>query len=554
MEEELSEKLPFESENWERDAQAVLEDCLKNRDETKFLKCMGEIQREIPLWIAENLLTMSAQHNFQQAVTAILKKFEGKYLNVREAARTAVQNGHDEIFETLLKVKPEIAHHLILTVCLKLGEPRKGVDDDDIRSNLETCLELILKQINVDVCCTDIADISSVLSAYFDDCLKKIRNQTNEGVVEFDYRCLMPQSPQNVFAKRDTTHRPTRETEVFLDIVRNKNLKHLLKHPLLSSFLYHKWCKIQSILYTNIVFYGIFYVLLNIYILNMTYENSPNENGTQTVNNSCDVVLNSILLIRCYRLWFFVILLWLLFIIREILLFACCPCRYLMNWENWLQAVLIIFTLILLCGAGAWSRVVVIILSALMLTTLISQHPKISTNFEMFWIISRNYMFLLLPYTVLVIAFVLAFYILFENSRHFSEDSLFKTLIMVFIGEFNFNDILVDSHPVSIRIVLVLFAFFTFVSINVYGLVVNDTNEILSKAELNGLSSRIRLIVYLEDIALGEPFSWFSWFSRANSCLLQWNPFSFLTKKIFWFTHYSENDKITFLSRLHNSR
>ncbi|TGZ38331.1 Transient receptor potential cation channel protein painless [Temnothorax longispinosus] len=151
MREELSQVQIIISENsWEAQ---VLENYLNDGDETNFLKFMAEIsQGEIPLWMAENLLTMSAQHNLKLAVTAILKRFEGKYLNVREAARTAVQNGHYDIFEALLKVKPEIAHYLILSICLMLGEPRKRVDD--IRSNLEKCLKLILNQVK-DVRCTD---------------------------------------------------------------------------------------------------------------------------------------------------------------------------------------------------------------------------------------------------------------------------------------------------------------------------------------------------------------------------------------------------------------
>ncbi|XP_071565342.1 uncharacterized protein [Temnothorax nylanderi] len=545
-------KVTLTSENWTRDAQAVLEDCLKNRDETKFVECMKKIQGEIFPCLAENLLTIFAQHNWQKAVRAILDRFEKKpgqethlYLSVmRKAAHTAVQNGHHVILGELLNVEPEISHHLILSVCLKLGEPRKrGVNDTLLRSNLKTCLELILKQINVDVCCIDIAEISSVLSAYFDDCLKKIRNQTNEDVIEYDYRCLMS---HNIFSKQNTTYRGTCETEVFLDIARNKNLNHLLKHPLLSSFLYQKWCKIRHILYTNIAFYGIFYFLLNTYILNMIYESSPNENGTQTVNDS----LNSTLLIRFYPespvlsspiqsiLWIFVIVLWLLFTIWEILLFACCP-RYFMNRENQLQVVLIIFTLILFCGAGAWSRVVVVLLSALVLTALISQHPKISTNFEMCLIISRNYVRLLLQCLVLIIAF---FYIFFLSNP---GDPFFIMLIMVFTGKFNSNDILVNSRTVLSYIVIVLFTFFIFLVTVINGPAVSITKENRSEAELNGLISRIRLIVYLENIAFGKPFSWLNWFSRGNSCLLRWNPFR---NRIFLFPHYLENGKITFFA------
>ncbi|XP_071559422.1 transient receptor potential cation channel protein painless-like [Temnothorax nylanderi] len=586
MEKELSEKLPFKNENWEVNAQD-LKYYLNDGDETNFLKCMKAFQGEIPIRMAENLLTMSAQHNFRQAVTAILKRFGGKHLNVRKAARATVQNGHHVILGELLRVEPEMANDLILSVCAELGVPGKqGVDDT---SNLLKCLELILEQNNVDVRCTDkkgntplhyaaradnrkamslllkrgsyighmnkfnippIRDIPvGTLSEYFDDCLKEIRDQTNKDVIEFDYRCLMP---QNVFAKQNTTHRPTREMEVFLYIARHKNLKHLLKHPLLSSFLYLKWLKIRHILYSNLVFYGTFYILLNAYILSMTYENSPNENGTQTVNNSSDVVSNSTLIKKsirsCYPESFLrtcVIVFGLLFTIREIFQCACCRYRYVLDWENWLQVVLIISIFILLCGAGLWSGVVVIILSAVQMITLISQHPKMSASFEMFWTVSLDYVCLLFPYMFLIAAFALAFHILFKNSMNFSDpgQSFFKTIIMI-TGEFNSNDISFVSYPICSHIVFVLFVFLIgIVLINLLnGLAVSDTNEILSRAELIGLISRVRLIIYLEDIAFGEPLNWFS---HRKTRFLRWNFFSFFINRILLFPYYLKNGKIT---------
>lgn len=377
------------------------------------------------------------------------------------------------------------------------------------------------------------------LSDYFDDCLRLMKNRTNEYIIEFDYRCLMPHN-----IEQNTTQRATRETEMFLYIARNKHLKHLLKHPLLSSFLYLKWLKIRSVLYANFVFYGFFYLLLNAYILSMTYESPPN--GTRTVNDSFDV--ESTFLIGCYPenfLRIFVIVLWLLFTIREIFQYACCPYRYMMDWENWLQVVLIVFILVMLCGAGLWSGVVVIILSALELITLISEHPKMSASFEMFRTVSLTYVCLLFPYMFLIIAFALAFYTLFKNNHNFSDPghSLFKTIIMI-TGEFNSNDIPFVAYPVWSHIVFVLFVFLiAIVLLNLLnGLAVNDTNKILSKAELIGLISRIRLIVYLEDVAFGEPFSWFG---RGNSRFLRWKPFGSLINKLLLFPHYLENGKIT---------
>lgn len=157
LKEELSEKLPFESENWEVDAQD-LKYYLNNEDETNFLKCMKIIEGEIAPDTAENLLTTSAQYNFRQAVMAILKRFEGKHLNVRKAARATVQDGHHVILGELLKLEPEMVNDLILSVCQELGMPRKrGIDNT---SKLLKCLELILEQSNVDVRCTDSAYIA----------------------------------------------------------------------------------------------------------------------------------------------------------------------------------------------------------------------------------------------------------------------------------------------------------------------------------------------------------------------------------------------------------
>lgn len=148
----LLEKLIFKSENREVNTQD-LKYYLNNEDEANFLKCMKTLQGEIPHGMAENLLTMSAQRNFQQTVTAILKRFEGKHLDVRKAARATVQDGHYVILGKLLKMEPNMANDLILSVCLELGVPgKRGVNKS---SNLLKCLELILKHNNVDVHCTD---------------------------------------------------------------------------------------------------------------------------------------------------------------------------------------------------------------------------------------------------------------------------------------------------------------------------------------------------------------------------------------------------------------
>lgn len=360
--------------------------------------------------------------------------------------------------------------------------------------------------------------------------------------------------PHDVLAKHDKNHRVTSEMEVFKYIACNGAFKHLLKHPLLSSFLFLKWHRIRRVLYANFAFYVIFYLLLNAYILSMTYDSSTSKNETQMVNNiRNNMSLESTLRIAWYQnnlLWAFTIMLLLLFVFREILQFISCPWRYLENLGNWLEITLIVLTFAVLCSAGPQVGAIVILLSAWELVILISQHPRMTTGIEMFRTVSFNFVRFLFPYAFLILAFALAFYTLFKDSDNtsFSDPghSFFKTVIML-TGEFDANDIPFVSHPVWSHIVFVLFVFLiAIVLFNLLnGLAVSDTAEILCKAELVGLISRIRLISYIEDVAIGKPCSYFC---CDNLCPLPWNPFGSLARRILLFPHYLRNGRISIKS------
>ncbi|KAG5315193.1 PAIN protein, partial [Acromyrmex insinuator] len=532
-------------------------------DETNFLKNMEFIKIEILYSVAEELLEMSVQRGFYKITIGILEKLKGKKFSVRKAAQEAVQQNDYAILQVLLEVQPNVAN-----------------DNTPDRLN---CLKLILEQEDVNVRCSDnkgntplhyaaragceeaivlllnrgsyighmnkyntppIADISAhTLSRYFDDCLQTRKDRTNEYTIEFNYCCLMP---HDVFIDQYKTHRATREMDVFKYIASNSGLKHLLKHPLLSSFLYLKWHRIRHVLYANFAFYVIFYFLLNAYILSMTYD-ARIENGMQTeTNNRSNITSGSTLRIIWNQqnnfLWASTVVMLLLLILREIFQFVSCVRRYLMSSRNWMEIVLITFTIALLCGAGVQIGAVVILLSAWELVILISQHPRLSTGIEMFRTVSLNFIRFLFPYLFLIFAFALAFYTLFKNGNdtNFPDPglSLFKTIIML-TGEFDANDIPFISHPVWSHIVFILFVFFiAIVLFNLLnGLAVSDTAEILCKAELVGLISRIRLVNYIEDIAVGE---------HCVHCNLRlpWNPFDFLAKRILLFPHFLRDGKI----------
>lgn len=580
--------LPPRSENRETNVHDLKYYLIAN-DEMNFLRSLKLVKMEVLHNVAEDLLEMAVQRNFYEIVMGILEKLKGSLFSVKKAAQVAVEQGNHVILQELLNVEPEVANDLILNACLELGMPGKqGVNN---MSDRLQCLRLILEQENIDVRCTDnkgntplhyaaragcreavtlllehgsyighmnnfnvppIADIPiCTLSRYFNDCLQTRKERTNEYTIEFNYRCLMP---HDVLAKHDKNHRVTSEMEVFKYIACNGAFKHLLKHPLLSSFLFLKWHRIRRVLYANFAFYVIFYFLLNAYILSMTYDSSTSKNETQMVNNiSNNMSLESTLRIAWNQnnlLWAFTTVLLLLFVFREILQFISCPWRYLGNLGNWLEISLIVLTFAVLCGAGPQVSAIVILLSAWELVILISQHPRMTTGIEMFRTVSFNFVRFLFPYAFLILAFALAFYTLFKDGddTSFSDPghSFFKTVIML-TGEFDANDIPFISHPVWSHVVFVLFVFLiAIVLFNLLnGLAVSDTAEILCKAELFGLISRIRLISYIEDVAIGKPCR--RHFCCGNLCSLPWNPFNSLARRILLFPHYLRNGRISII-------
>ncbi|XP_024893135.1 transient receptor potential cation channel protein painless-like [Temnothorax curvispinosus] len=95
-----------------------------------------------------------------------------------------------------------------------------------------------LGQVNIfnNVVIADIPDF--ILSSYFNDCIQLKKEWTDECTIEFDYRCLLPHEN---FTEQQEISRAICEMEVILYIANNDTLKHLLRHPLISSFLCIKW-------------------------------------------------------------------------------------------------------------------------------------------------------------------------------------------------------------------------------------------------------------------------------------------------------------------------
>nr|QXY06227.1 painless [Tuta absoluta] len=381
-----------------------------------------------------------------------------------------------------------------------------------------------------------LADINAkTLESYLDECITTNGERPSDDDYEIHMKysflvypnnslenelCKMPlmDNANNNVKEYDSILAP--ETDALLYMTRNEDLRPLLKHPVITSFLYLKWQRLSCLFYANITFYSLLWLCLILYII-LGY-------GVEKEQSDAIKVLNVVTHVGA-------IIGLILLVMRELFQLLVSPTRYLQSIENWMEIALIFVTAWIVCYSNAEESTkqqlsaVAILLSSAELVLLIGQFPTLSTNITMLKTVSWNFFKFLLWYCILIIAFALSFYTLFrkvgedpdqvppnpnttekdnEEEEDFFEDpgrSLFKTIVML-TGEFDAGSIKFSTFPVTSHIIFIVFVFMIpIVLFNLLnGLAVNDTQEIRADAELVGHISRIKLISYFESVLIGN--------------------------------------------------
>uniref|UniRef100_A0A6V7KCJ1 Ion transport domain-containing protein n=1 Tax=Bracon brevicornis TaxID=1563983 RepID=A0A6V7KCJ1_9HYME len=566
----------------------VLRFYLDANDEENFLnnlKCLYEEDGSAKLDGEDKLIVIAAERNLKKAVSELLRRREQG--NIPQAAlEVATRRAHHDILDKFIKTGTKVDNEVLMIACQQLGIPcRYGIEQ---QSRIK-CLKLLLDRPDVEVRFEDekgncplhyaaraedaeavdlllkagsyighmnafgvppIAHISpKILEDHLDSCLRSKSDKTDDYEIEFDYKCLRPHTapfsqdettqtllPKSSRASRQPTHSHS-EMETLSYISKNPALRHLLKHPIISSFLQLKWHRMRHIFYANCLIYVFFYIFINFYILVLTYAPiKTNVLDPQPSNTSGRLILISE---NSAGLWTVTAIFLLFLAIREFFQFLSSPKHYIRSIENFLEVILIILAAAVLFGAGNQVGALVILLSAWELVLLIGQHPKMSTGIEMFKTVTWNFLRFLLLYAFLILAFALAFFTLFKdvNDDNFLDpgQSIFKTIIML-TGEFDASDIPFVSKPGLSHFIFILFVFLiAIVLFNLLnGLAVSDTADIMGKAELVALISRTRLVAYAERIAMGTGLD-----TRSRSCMShqyrRTNLFGFIAKKLLLF-------------------
>lgn len=358
----------------------------------------------------------------------------------------------------------------------------------------------------------------NTMRSYLNNCIRSSGTcMTSEYEIEFSYEFLRPYRSRR--HKHIIGHRE-RQVENSTEIAKNipetnqlfyisqfSEYRSLLQHPVLATVINSKWSKVQRFYLLNLVFYMCFLSLLTAYILLFTTFENPNK----TLIDLC---------------WFWVLGNLMVFSVRELFQFTLSPMKYLSDSENWLEISLILITLSLLCedlfegentskGLRYQCSAIAIMVSWGEFILILGKHPKFAVPLAMFKLVSKTFLTFLLWYSILIIAFVLSFYVLFTNNSSDKNDnkfdnvflSLFKTIIM-FTGEFDSSSLPFATYEIVSRLIFVLFVFLIpIVLVNLLnGLAVSDTQRIQKDAETIVNVSRLRFIHSFETIILSNKY------------------------------------------------
>ena len=354
---------------------------------------------------------------------------------------------------------------------------------------------------------------ASVLEEVLNDCIKYRHN-----IADREFEIILHYS---MLAPAQTSQQP--ETECLRFLSGSRKHRHLLLHPIIDTFLFLKWQRIQKYYYFNIVVYTAFLMLLTAYILiyHGTYMPSTenginNEKQGQNVSSENkgaaeEMVMYNLAQKIVFKAFIFIFALYI--VVREGVQFYVSWKLYVARLENWLEISIVVLTCTLLFipmdaiyqqSLCAW----LVLFSWIEFVLLLGRHPYLSIYITMFTTVAYNFLKFIIMFSFMIVAFSISFYLVFQVQENFTTyyQSLLKTIAMT-TGEIEYTDLPLSDFPVSSHLLFVVFVFLiVLVLMNLLnGLAVSDIQQIQQEAEIVSYSSRVELVSYIESVFLASP-------------------------------------------------
>lgn len=502
----------------------------------------------------------TVEYLLEKHVDVNVRSTEAKYL--KPPAFLACANGYFKILELLLK-KPELKfdyqkdkqkYTLLHEICQNFAVKAKENKNVDF----QLCFDLVLKDSRCDPNAEDdlgcsalhytvrykndastiallkkgayineesnfgktpIDEISrSTLEKFLDECISAntSRDKNRQPDIQIDYNFLIApiRNRENDSADKDGF---CKEISSLKRISDNEELRSIVNHPVLSSFLFLKWSKLSFLFYTNLAFFSIFMIAFIAFIV-LCQSMSEGERHDSFVYKAFEKL-------SYVSIW--------MLMIRE--LFQCILSykHYFCNIINWFEIGLIVLAWVVITPQSISLfepenqkilRAVLILAAAFEFLQIVGTLPflSVSTHMVILKRVSITFFKSIALYSILLLAFGLSFFMLFgEDSSHTSAKikrdadesdnctkmcdetesgfksfktpgvSIVRTFVML-TGEFDASDMDLNSN--SKLIIFTIFVFLvTIVLFNLLNaLAVSFICNIFFKAEFIIFSRRCR--------------------------------------------------------------
>ncbi|XP_037939903.1 transient receptor potential channel pyrexia [Teleopsis dalmanni] len=296
------------------------------------------------------------------------------------------------------------------------------------------------------------------------------------------------------------------EAELLLSLI-EVGQKRLLMHPLCETFLFLKWRRIRKFFLMSLFYHAVYVFLFTLYVIGV-YSKNCDKNTECKASGYIPTT------------GYFVIVLNLILLGKELFQMAHGLQGYAKYWENWLQWAIVFGVLLcvtpetLIPGdlhtVPIWQHhvaAVVVLLVWLELMMLVGRFPIFGVYVQMFTKVAVNFGKFLLAYICLLIAFGLSFSVLFNDYPAFENItwSLLKSIAMM-SGELEFEDIFYGDYavkfPVTAHIIFLSFVLLVTVILTnlMVGLAVSDIQGLQVSASLDRLVRQAELVSRLESL------------------------------------------------------
>lgn len=225
----------------------------------------------------------------------------------------------------------------------------------------------------------------------------------DEQEIYIDYSFLTPPASQE-----------NREIAPLQLITKNKDLKHLIKHPVLFSFLYIKWSKLSLLFYINFIMFSLFMLSLIVYIVLCQSIDPEDRRSSVTFMFFHGLSIVSVLML----------------VIREVLQCIFSVKHYFRSKMNWFEMCLIVLSFLVLLNlfdedTQRILRGITILFASTEFLTLAGTLPNLSVSTHMVILktVILTFMKSIALYSILLFGFALCFYTIFGPIDHVHKNS-----------------------------------------------------------------------------------------------------------------------------------